>query len=107
MRRREKSIEGARVARRPSRWLLVPALAAVVFVLAPIGWTAVTAAVMFALAAGKARTGAALGNPVLQTEARVTLVDGILAAAVIAGIVVCALECFRHEKAAAVFVSPN
>ncbi|MGW2447843.1 cation transporter [Streptomyces sp. NPDC001675] len=29
-----------------------------------IGWTAVTAAVMFALAAGKARTGAALDNPV-------------------------------------------
>ena len=34
-----------------------------------IAWTAVTAAVMFALAAGKARTGRALGNPVLQTEA--------------------------------------
>ena len=31
-------------------------------------WTAVTAAMMFALAAGKARTGAALGNPVLRTE---------------------------------------
>jgi hypothetical protein len=31
---------------------------------------------MFALAAAKARTGAALGNPVLQTEGRVTLVDG-------------------------------
>ncbi|GII59094.1 hypothetical protein Pth03_74830 [Planotetraspora thailandica] len=29
---------------------------------AGIGWTAITAAVMFALAAGKARTGAALGN---------------------------------------------
>ena len=43
-------------------------------------WTAVTAAVMFALAAGKARTGAALGNPVLRTEGRVTLIDGILAA---------------------------
>ena len=50
-------------------------------------WTAVTAAMMFALAAGKARTGAALGNPVLQTEGRVTLVDGILAAAVLAGLV--------------------
>src|ERR1700756_4141455 len=41
-------------------------------------WTAVTAAVMFTLAAGKARTGRALGNPVLQTEGRVTLIDGIL-----------------------------
>jgi divalent metal cation (Fe/Co/Zn/Cd) transporter len=50
-------------------------------------WTAVTAAVMFALAAGKARTGAALGNPVLQTEGRVTLIDGILAAAVLLGLV--------------------
>ena len=46
-----------------------------------------TAAVMFALAAGKARTGAALANPVLQTEGRVTLIDGILAAAVLAGLV--------------------
>jgi divalent metal cation (Fe/Co/Zn/Cd) transporter len=50
-------------------------------------WTAVTAGVMFALAAGKARTGRALDNPVLQTEARVTVVDGILAAAVLAGLV--------------------
>ena len=50
-------------------------------------WTAVTAAVMFALAAGKARTGAGLGNPVLQTEGRVTLIDGILATAVLLGLV--------------------
>ena len=51
-----------------------------------IAWTAVTAAAMFALAAGKARTGRALGNPVLSTEARVTLIDGILALAVLLGI---------------------
>ena len=51
-----------------------------------IAWTALTAAVMFALAAGKARTGKALANPVLATEGRVTLVDGILAAAVLAGL---------------------
>jgi divalent metal cation (Fe/Co/Zn/Cd) transporter len=51
-----------------------------------IAWTAVTAAVMFALAAGKARTGRALGNPVLRTEGRVTMIDGILAAAVLAGL---------------------
>ena len=50
-------------------------------------WTAVTAAVMFALAAGKAHTGRALGNPVLQTEGRVTLIDGILATAVLLGLV--------------------
>ena len=42
---------------------------------------------MFALAAGKARAGAALGNPVLQTEGRVTLIDGILATAVLLGLV--------------------
>lgn len=54
----------------------------------PLGivWTAVTAAVMFALAAGKARTGTELGNPVLTTEGKVTLVDGVLAAAVLAGL---------------------
>ena len=49
-------------------------------------WTAMTAAVMFALAAGKARTGRALGNPVLRTEGRVTLIDGILATAVLLGL---------------------
>ncbi|BBC91418.1 cation transporter [Streptomyces griseofuscus] len=52
-----------------------------------IVWTAVTAGVMFALAWGKARTGAALGNPVLETEGRVTLIDGLLAAAVLLGLV--------------------
>ena len=41
---------------------------------------------MFALAAGKARTGRALGNPVLRTEGRVTLIDGILATAVLLGL---------------------
>ena len=51
-----------------------------------IAWTAVTAATMFVLAAGKARTGRALGNPVLSMEGRVTLVDGILASAVLAGL---------------------
>jgi divalent metal cation (Fe/Co/Zn/Cd) transporter len=52
-----------------------------------IVWTAVTAVVMFTLAAGKARTGRALGNPVLRTEGRVTMIDGILAAAVLLGLV--------------------
>lgn len=51
-----------------------------------IAWTAITAAVMFSLAAGKARTGAALGNPVLVTEGRVTFIDGLLAAAVLIGL---------------------
>ncbi|OBI95495.1 cation transporter [Mycobacterium sp. 1465703.0] len=54
----------------------------------PLGitWTAITAAAMFALAAGKARTGAALSNPVLTTEGRVTLIDGLLAIAVLLGL---------------------
>ena len=54
---------------------------------AGIIWTALTALAMFALARGKARTGRALGNPVLQAEGKVTLVDGILATAVLAGLV--------------------
>jgi divalent metal cation (Fe/Co/Zn/Cd) transporter len=54
--------------------------------LAGIGWTAVTALVMFALAAGKARTGRALDNPVLRAEGRVTLIDGLLATAVLVGL---------------------
>ncbi|WP_236654811.1 cation transporter [Streptacidiphilus anmyonensis] len=55
----------------------------------PLGivWTAVTAAMMFALAAGKVLTGAALDNPVLKTEGRVTLTNGLLAAAVLVGLV--------------------
>ena len=56
-----------------------------------IAWTAVTAAVMFFLAAGKAKTGAALGNPVLVAEGRMTLIDGILAIAVLIGLVLHAL----------------
>jgi divalent metal cation (Fe/Co/Zn/Cd) transporter len=51
-----------------------------------IAWTAITAVAMFALAAGKAQTGAALENPVLSTEGRVTLIDGLLAVAVLLGL---------------------
>ena len=51
-----------------------------------IAWTAITAVVMFALALGKARTGAVLDNPVLRTEGRVTLIDGLLAVAVLVGL---------------------
>lgn len=54
---------------------------------AGVVWTAVTAVVMFSLAAGKARTGRALRNPVLITEGRVTFVDGLLAVAVLLGLV--------------------
>lgn len=50
-------------------------------------WLAVTAVAMFALAYGKADTGRRLDNPVLRTEARITLVDGALAVAVLVGVV--------------------
>jgi divalent metal cation (Fe/Co/Zn/Cd) transporter len=40
-------------------------------------WTALTFLVMVALAAGKARTGIALGNPMLTAEGRVTLIDAV------------------------------
>jgi Cation efflux family len=51
-----------------------------------IVWTAMTAVVMFALAAGKVRTGRGLGDPVLISEGRVTFVDGLLALAVLIGV---------------------
>jgi len=51
-----------------------------------IAWTAATAAVMFVLAAMKGRTGKELENPVLIAESPVTLVDGILAMAVLLGL---------------------
>jgi divalent metal cation (Fe/Co/Zn/Cd) transporter len=51
-----------------------------------IVWLALTAVAMFALAAGKRATGRALGNRVLQTEARLTVIDGLLATAVLTGL---------------------
>lgn len=59
----------------------------------PLGivWTSITAAVMFGLAFCKARTGAALDNPVLRAEGRITMIDGILATAVLLGLLLNAL----------------
>lgn len=59
----------------------------------PLGmvWLALTCAVMLLLAAGKARTGAQLNNPVLQSEACVTVVDALLAASVLLSIALSAL----------------
>jgi divalent metal cation (Fe/Co/Zn/Cd) transporter len=54
-------------------------------------WTAVTCLAMLLLAFGKARTGRALKNPVLQTEGRVTLIDAYLASAVLLGLALNAL----------------
>ncbi len=67
-------------------------------------WTAATAAVMFTLAAGKARTGRALGNPVLVTEGRVTVIDGILAVAVLTGLILNAVAGWWWADPAAGYV---
>ncbi len=50
-------------------------------------WLGATAVAMFALARGKADTGQRLNNPVLRTEARITIIDGGLATAVLIGVV--------------------
>jgi len=54
----------------------------------PLGvvWTALTALIMFGLARGKSKIGSALDNPVLRAEGRVTLIDGVLATAVLLGL---------------------
>ncbi len=52
-----------------------------------IAWTAATAVSMFLLAAGKAKTGALLGNTVLTAEGRITMIDGILASAVLVALI--------------------
>lgn len=49
-------------------------------------WLAVTVVAMWALAYGKHQTGAQLHNKVLMTEARVTVIDGALAGAVLIGV---------------------
>lgn len=50
-------------------------------------WLAATTVVMFGLAAAKRRTGAELANPVLQAEAKVTAIDGVLAAGILVGLI--------------------
>jgi divalent metal cation (Fe/Co/Zn/Cd) transporter len=69
-----------------------------------IVWLALTAAAMFVLAAAKRRTGRALGNRVLQTEARVTLIDGLLATAVLLGLTLNAAAGLWWADPAAAFV---
>ncbi len=51
-----------------------------------IVWLMITCVAMLALAWGKLRTGRQLGNVVLTTEARVTLIDAALAGAVLVGV---------------------
>ena len=69
-----------------------------------IVWLALTAAAMFALAAGKSSTGRALGSTVLQTEARVTVIDGLLAAVVLVGLILNAAAGLWWADPAAAFV---
>ena len=59
----------------------------------PLGlaWLAATLIAMLLLALGKRITGEQLGNPVLMTEARVTLIDAALAGAVLLGLALNAL----------------
>ena len=56
-----------------------------------IGWLLATFIAMLLLAWGKKVTGEQLGNPVLVTEAHVTLIDAYLAGAVLVGVVLNAL----------------
>jgi divalent metal cation (Fe/Co/Zn/Cd) transporter len=55
----------------------------------PLGivWLTATCFVMLALAVGKLRTGTRLGSEVLTTEAKVTMVDGALAGAILVGLI--------------------
>lgn len=69
-----------------------------------IVWLALTAAAMFALAAGKRVTGKALGNRVLQTEAQVTVIDGLLATAVLLGLILNAVFGWWWADPVAAFV---
>jgi divalent metal cation (Fe/Co/Zn/Cd) transporter len=52
-----------------------------------IAWLSATTIVMFSLAGAKAMTGRRLDHRVLRAEAKVTLVDGALAAGILAGLV--------------------
>ena len=69
-----------------------------------IAWLAATAVGMFLLAAGKSRTGRLLGNRVLLTEARVTVIDGLLAVAVLGGLILNAAAGLWWADPAAAFV---
>ena len=56
-----------------------------------IGWLLATFVAMLLLAWGKKLAGEQLGNPVLATEAHVTLIDAYLAGAVLVGLMLNAL----------------
>lgn len=50
-------------------------------------WLFITAVAMFALAYGKSVVGKKINNPVLIAEAKVTVIDGLLAVSVLVGLV--------------------
>ncbi len=52
-----------------------------------IAWLSLTLVAMLLLAWGKKATGQRIDNPVLITEGRVTLIDALLAAAVLVGLI--------------------
>jgi len=85
-------------------WLLISLGVVVAVWAAFVVWLALTAAAMFALAAGKRATGRALANRVLQTEARVTVIDGLLASAVLSGLILNAALGWWWADPAAAFV---
>jgi divalent metal cation (Fe/Co/Zn/Cd) transporter len=62
---------------------------------------------MFGLAAGKARIGAAWDNPVVLTEGWVTTIDGILALAVLVGLVLNASLCWWWADPGAAYILVN
>lgn len=69
-----------------------------------IVWLALTAVAMLLLAAAKHATGRALANRVLLTEARVTVIDGLLASAVLVGLILNAALGWWWADPAAAFV---
>lgn len=70
-----------------------------------IGWTAASAAVMLCLAVGKRITGEALDNPVLVAGRHVTVLDGLLALAVLTGLALNAvLGCWWADPAAGLVI---
>jgi divalent metal cation (Fe/Co/Zn/Cd) transporter len=74
-------------------YIAVQAVATVVLGIRPdssplgVAWLAATVVAMFGLPWGKARTRRELGNPVLSAEAKVTVVDGSLAAGILVGLI--------------------
>jgi divalent metal cation (Fe/Co/Zn/Cd) transporter len=67
-------------------------------------WLVLTCIAMLLLAYGKGKTGTALAHPVLLKESKVTVVDGVLAAAVLFGIVLNAVCGFWWADPLASFV---